>query len=101
MARREMSDLYVDTPEALRELCDRLRGSPYLAFDTEFIGDTTYFPKLCLLQIANESIVACIDPLKLTDLGPLLDLLYDPASVKVMHAGFQDLMILHNIRGEL
>lgn len=94
-------DLYVDTPAALTALCDRLRGVEWLALDTEFIREKTFYPQLCLLQVASHDTVACVDPLALPDLTPLLDIIYDPAIVKVLHAAVQDLEILYNLRGAL
>lgn len=96
-----MSDRYIDTPEGLEELCSQLRGSPWLTLDTEFIREKTYYPRLCLLQVANEELVACVDPIALPDLNPLLDILFDPEVTKVLHAAHQDLEILYTLRGEV
>ncbi len=96
-----MTDRYIDTPEGLEELCSELRDSQWLTLDTEFIREKTYYPRLCLLQVANESVVACVDPLALPSLDPLLDVLYDPAIAKVLHAAHQDLEILFGLRGSL
>lgn len=96
-----MQELYVDTPAGLLELCAQLRGRPVLAIDTEFMREKTYYAQLCLVQIAAEDIVACVDPLALPDINPLLDLLYDPGVIKVMHAARQDLEIFFDLRGEL
>lgn len=94
-----MTDLYIDTPEALTELCNQLRDSPWIALDTEFIREKTYYPRLCLLQVANEKLVACVDPLTLENLDPLLAILYDPAVTKILHCAHQDLEIFYNLRG--
>ncbi len=96
-----MSDRFVDAPDALEALCQELRGSPWLTLDTEFIRERTYFPRLCLLQVANESMVACVDPLALERLDPLLALLYDPAVTKVLHSAQQDLEIFYHLRGAI
>ncbi len=90
---------YVDSPAALAELCQSLRHSPWLALDTEFIRERTYYPRLCLIQVADADTVACVDPLALDDLDPLLDLLYDPAIIKVLHSAYQDLEIFYHLRG--
>lgn len=95
------STLYIDTEAALADLCARLQGSPWICLDTEFLREKTYFPQLCLLQVANEELVACIDPLALPDLTPLLDVIYDTRIVKVLHAASQDLEILYQLRGAL
>lgn len=93
--------LYIETPEQLLDLCERLRGSPWLALDTEFMREKTYYAQLCLIQVANSQYAACVDPLRVSDLGPLLDLIYDPTIVKVMHSGRQDLELLYDLRKEL
>ncbi|MDE2089680.1 MAG: ribonuclease D, partial [Gammaproteobacteria bacterium] len=92
-------DLYIDTPQRLAALCRRLEGRPWLALDTEFLRDKSYRPRLCLLQVAVEDAIACVDPLALDDLTPLLDLLYDPSIVKVLHSAYQDLEIFYYLRG--
>lgn len=96
-----MQTLYVDTPEALRALIHSLRGSSWLALDTEFIREKTFRPQLCLVQVSNGDVTACVDPLAIKDLTPLLDLIYDPSITKVMHAARQDLEIFLDLRGEL
>jgi ribonuclease D len=72
-----------------------------LALDTEFVREKTYFPNLCLVQVATESISACVDPLKISSLDPLLDLIYQPGRIKVLHAASQDFEILYWLRGVL
>lgn len=96
-----MERLYIDTPQRLADLCQRIQGKPWLALDTEFLRETTYYPKLCLLQLACDDLAACIDPLALDDLSPLLALLYDPATTKVFHAARQDLEIFLHRWGRL
>ncbi|MES9898240.1 MAG: ribonuclease D [Sedimenticola sp.] len=96
-----MQEFHIDTAEGLNQLCDRLRNSPWLTLDTEFVREKTYYPQFCLLQISNGEVAASIDPLALDDLAPLLELLYDPSITKVFHAGRQDLEIFHNLWGKL
>jgi ribonuclease D len=94
-----MQELFVDKPDDLIRLCEQLKGSEWLALDTEFIREKTYYPRLCLIQICNGEVAACVDPLKLGDLGPLLDILYDGSILKVLHAARQDLEIfLHDYK---
>lgn len=94
-----MQEEFVDTPAALDALCARLAGSEWLALDTEFIREKTYYPRLCLIQVCNGEVAACVDPLSLDDLQPLLDVIYDGRVLKVLHAARQDLEIfLHDYR---
>jgi ribonuclease D len=95
--------LYVETPEQLRELCARLAGVPWIALDTEFLREKTYFPKFCLLQIAAGDVVACVDPLALAldSLEPLFEVLFDPGILKVFHSGRQDMEIFYHLCGRL
>ncbi|MGA7800377.1 MAG: ribonuclease D, partial [Gammaproteobacteria bacterium] len=55
--------LHVDTSSALIDLCERLSGCPWLALDTEFHREKTYYPQFCLLQLATPELVASVDPL--------------------------------------
>jgi ribonuclease D len=72
-----------------------LSSADVLAVDTEFMREKTYYPKLCLIQIARKEEVIIIDPLpEKLDLTPLAQLWSDPNIVKVFHAGAQDLRIL-------
>lgn len=90
---------YIDTAQALQAFCNRIAAADWIALDTEFLREKTYYPKLCLLQIATPDVVACIDPLALDDLDPLLDLIFDPGITKVMHAARQDMEIFFHLRG--
>jgi ribonuclease D len=97
----KIHELITDS-QALAELCGRLAKSPFVTVDTEFMRENTYWPVLCLIQIADENEAAAIDPMaKGIDLKPLLDLLVDNEEVlKVFHAGGQDLEIVHNLTGK-
>ncbi len=86
----------------LAEFCGRQRGAAYITVDTEFIRDHTYWPKLCLLQVAGPDDARVIDPLApALDLAPILDLLSDPNVLKVFHAGRQDLEIIFYLTGRI
>ncbi len=82
----------------LRDVCRRLNAASWLAFDTEFMRASTYYARLCLVQLATPDLVACVDPLAV-DIKPLLDLLYSPRLLKVIHAARQDLEVLSDLRG--
>lgn len=92
---------YIDTPEQLPALCQQISQQPWIALDTEFLREKTYYPKFCLLQIATPDWVACVDPLAIGDLGMLLDAIYNPDIVKVLHACRQDLEIFYQITGKV
>ncbi len=87
--------------EELAALCDRLSQAEFVAVDTEFMRENTYWPELCLVQIADTKEAAAIDPLAPgLDLQPLWDLLTDNEDVlKVFHAGGQDVEIIFNFTG--
>lgn len=81
----------ITTTEALRDFCKRLADQPFITVDTEFMRETTYWPRLCLIQAASATDAAIIDPMaEGLDLEPFLDLLRDPKILKVFHAARQD-----------
>jgi ribonuclease D len=92
---------YINTPEQLAGLCENIRKAPWLALDTEFLREKTYYPKFCLLQIATPDWVACVDPLALPDTSNLFDAIADPAIVKVFHSCHQDLEIFYQLTGSV
>jgi ribonuclease D len=92
---------YIDTPDKLTELCEKIRKVPWIALDTEFLREKTYYPKFCLLQIATLDWVACVDPIVLTDLEKLFDAIYDPSIIKVFHSCHQDLEIFYQLTGKV
>jgi ribonuclease D len=93
--------LYIDSFESLQQICAALGDSDWIALDTEFLREKTYYPKLCLVQIATPERVVCIDPLAIEDLAPLFELLYNERITKVMHAARQDMEIFYHLRGAL
>lgn len=97
----KIHDLITDT-DTLAALCERLAKSDFVTVDTEFMRENTYWPELCLVQIANEEEAAAIDPLADgIDLKPLWDLLCENEEVlKVFHAGGQDVEIVYNFTGK-
>lgn len=92
----------IDTNAALIEFCDRIKDSDFIAVDTEFMRENTFWPELCLIQVANTEHAAAIDPMAQgIDLKPLLDLLVDNEDMlKVFHAGGQDVEIIFNLTGK-
>lgn len=91
----------ISDSESLRRLCERLARVPFVAVDTEFMRENTYWPDLCLFQVASHEEAAAIDPkAEGIDLAPLLNLLVNNEEVlKVFHAGGQDIEIVFNLTG--
>lgn len=90
----------ITTNSALISFCQQVETNAYITVDTEFIRDKTYFPRLCLLQIAGEDVSAIIDPLAAgIDLSPVFALLQKPDLIKVFHACRQDIEIFYLLAG--
>lgn len=91
----------IDDSAALAGFCDRQRATAdFITVDTEFMRDRTYWPQLCLVQIAGPGEAVLVDALADgIDLAPLFDLLADPSVLKVFHAARQDIEIFHHLSG--
>jgi ribonuclease D len=88
----------INTTEGLEAACARLAAHPFVTVDTEFLRETTYYPKLCLIQMAGPNDGVLVDPLAPgVDLGPFLALMADERVVKVFHSARQDLEIIWNL----
>jgi len=99
LSQQETVEIITGT-ERLGALCADLAREPFVAIDTEFLRDTTYWPILCLIQVAGPSgVKAIIDPLADLSLKPFLDFLALAPPVKVFHAARQDLEIFHQLGG--
>lgn len=92
----------IETSAALAEFVGLIQDSDFIAVDTEFMRENTFWPELCLIQVANSEHAAAIDPMANgIDLKPLLDLMVDNEEVlKVFHAGGQDVEIIFNLTGK-
>jgi ribonuclease D len=92
-------DLIAST-EALAAACARLASHPFVTVDTEFLRETTYYPKLCLIQLASHDEAVLVDPLaEGISLAPFFALMADGNVVKVFHSARQDLEIVWNLGG--
>lgn len=89
----------IDSQDSLAELSQRLQSVDWVAIDTEFMREKTYFPVLCLIQLATPDWAVCIDPLADISLEPLLEALYRPDLLKIFHAAEQDLELFNQIKG--
>jgi len=97
----QIHPLVTDT-KTLARLCDRLKAHDVLCVDTEFMRENTYYPELCLIQLASPEEAFALDPLaEGLDLQPFLDLLADDSILKVLHAGGQDIEIFMNLTGKV
>src|SRR5690349_17486842 len=84
----------ISTTPALADFCDRMRAETFITVDTEFMRERTYWPELCLVQVAGAQEVAVIDAMaEGIDLAPLAALFADEAVAKVFHAARQDIEI--------
>jgi len=92
----------ITSTDELQDLCKRLEKAEFVTVDTEFLRDNTYYPKLCLVQVADDEGAHAIDPLaEGLDLTPLTDLLANEQVLKVMHACRQDMEIFYQMMGTL
>ncbi|MFM7781128.1 MAG: ribonuclease D, partial [Alphaproteobacteria bacterium] len=90
----DQSPALITDTGSLAALCDRLKHEPFVTVDTEFMRERTYWPELCLVQLAGQHEVAEVDALAPgLDLGPLGELMANPHVVKVFHAARQDVEI--------
>ena len=97
-----LPDMIITTTQELTQLCTHLADAPFITLDTEFIREKTYYPELCLIQIAGPDSEACIDPLSPDlDMAPLFHLLQNPKVVKVFHAARQDIEIFYHLTGQV
>jgi ribonuclease D len=92
----------ISTTADLEAFCERLKAAEYITVDTEFMREKTFWPKLCLVQIAGPDEAAAVDPLADgIDLAPLFRLMVAPEVLKVFHAARQDVEIFYNLTGEI
>jgi ribonuclease D len=91
----------ITTTAALTAACERLAKSDYITIDTEFLRETTFWPELCLIQMASDDEALIVDPMAAgIDLAPFFELMANPSVVKVFHAARQDIEIMVH-RGNL
>jgi ribonuclease D len=90
----------IETTAALADACKELAKSDFITIDTEFLRETTFWPELCLVQMASPTLEVLVDPMaKDIDLSPLFELMANPDVVKVFHAARQDIEIIHHLGG--
>lgn len=86
---------FIETKDHLTTICQHFAQSEFLAIDTEFVRQKTYYPILALVQVCDGQQIAIIDPVAIDDLTPLMDLLYNENITKVLHSGRQDMEIFY------
>ena len=96
-----MNYTMVTTVAELEACCKALAGSSFLALDTEFLREKTYYSKLALIQVANESSTYIIDPISIDNLDAFFELVNNPDITKVLHSARQDYEIFYNLQGHL
>jgi len=92
----------ITTTKELTALCTRFAKHPFVTVDTEFIREKTYYPQVCLIQLASPDEAVCIDPLsKELDLKPLFELFQNKKVIKVFHACRQDIEIFYHLSHQI
>lgn len=95
------SNTIITDNNTLKDFYNKCIKEKVLAIDTEFIRDNTYYPSLCLVQIAGENFSAAIDPLSGIEMQPIWDLLANETILKVFHSARQDIEIFLHLTGEI
>lgn len=85
----------INNQSALLQLCEKIDANGRFALDLEFIPERTYEPEICLIQVATDTEAFIIDPYKVDELGELWQRVAEPGILKVLHAGDQDLDLMH------
>src|SRR5438270_2891144 len=83
----------ITTPEALAAGCEYLAAQTHFGFDTEFVGEDSYHPRLCLVQVATEDCLFLLDPLSCGPLDAFWKLVVDPARTVIVHAGREEVRL--------
>jgi len=91
----------ISTTQDLETFVNKISDAKWLAIDTEFLREKTYYAKLCLIQIEADGHLACIDPIAIDDLSAFNELMHNSNIVKVLHAAHQDLEILLQLSGQI
>jgi len=95
-----MNEVLIHSAEELTECCNHLAKCKRFGFDTEFVGEESYHPRLCLIQVATDDALYLIDPIALDSLGPFWDLVVDPSNQVIVHAGREEVRLCHIWSGQ-
>ncbi|MBX9680882.1 MAG: ribonuclease D [Gemmataceae bacterium] len=96
----DIAEIVVDQADLLQQCCDRLSQCERFGFDTEFVGEHTYHPELCLVQIAAPDALYLVDPFAFENLDPFWRLVADPLRQVIVHAGREEVRLCHNAFGQ-
>ncbi len=91
----------INTTVDLQSFIQKISTASWVAIDTEFLREKTYYAKLCLIQVEADGHRACIDPLNIDDMSSFSEILHNPEIIKVLHAAHQDLEILLQLTGKV
>jgi ribonuclease D len=94
-AEGNLPEVIVAQPEELVACCTQLASCPHFGLDTEFVGEQTFHPRLCLIQVATPERLFLIDPLTVGPLDCFWEIVLDPAHVVVVHAGREEVRLCH------
>src|SRR5437660_3198801 len=97
----EVQEQIVSRPEELPGCCEYLASCPRFGFDTEFVGEDTYHPHLCLVQVATEGRLILIDPQTAGPLDAFWKIVTDPAHLVIVHAGREEVRLCHLWTGQV
>jgi ribonuclease D len=89
----DLPEQIVSSPRELSDCCERLVLSRRFGFDTEFVGEDSYHPRLCLIQVATEEQLYLVDPLTVGPLDAFWNLVVDPANLVIVHAGREEIRL--------
>ncbi|MBV8851639.1 MAG: ribonuclease D, partial [Methylobacteriaceae bacterium] len=88
----------ITSTDELRSVCRRLASHPFVTVDTEFLRETTFWPKVCVIQLASDDEAVAVDALaEELDLAPFFDLMADTGVIKIFHAARQDIEIIWHL----
>lgn len=90
-----MEETLIHTADELARCCTHLAQARRFGFDTEFVGEESYHPRLCLIQVATDEALFLIDPFALDSLGAFWNLVIDPVNQVVVHAGREEVRLCH------
>jgi ribonuclease D len=90
---------FLEKQQEFDTVMEQLAKSNWIGFDTEFVGEKTFIPVLCLIQVVSETDIYLIDCLRISQFDKFLDIIQDPAVLKITHAGDNDYRLLYTLYG--